>query len=70
MYDVINILFGKNYRGSCLELFFFQKDVQSLSNLLDNDLQLHLLDTLLVLDLKMLALQIWITIVTFYGIWT
>ena len=38
MYDVINILLGKNYRGSCPELFFFQKDVQLLSNLLDNDL--------------------------------
>ena len=38
IYDVINILLGKNYRGSCPELVFFQKDVQSLSNLLDNDL--------------------------------
>ena len=25
IYDVINILLGKNYRGSCPELFFFSK---------------------------------------------
>ena len=25
IYDVINILLGKNYRGSCPELFFFFK---------------------------------------------
>ena len=37
---------------------------------MDNDLLLHLLHTLLALDLKILQQQIWFTIIPFYGIWT
>ena len=36
-------------------------------NLLDSDLQLHLIDTLLALDLKILGIQISITILNLTG---
>ena len=43
-------------------------------NLLDSDLYLYLLNTLLVLDLELgilgVGLRIWITIIKFYWIWT
>ena len=39
--------------------------------LLDCDIELHLLDTLLVFNLKILVLKVWITVIIFfYWIWT
>ena len=39
--------------------------------LLDCDIELHLLDTLLAFNLKILVLKVWVTVIIFfYWIWT